>query len=104
MCAGSDDGFQPSNANSIVQAWVYYGLTEVAKLARWIGKLDTAAELDGKAVAMKSAFNRLMISAESGAVCDGLCVGGGGANHTSLHASFYALAFGIVDAQHQQPV
>ncbi len=99
---GSDDGFQQSNVNSIVQAWVYYGLTEVAKLARWIGKLDTAAGLDAKAVAMKSAFNRLMISAESGAVCDGLCVGG--TNHTSLHASFYALAFGIVDTQHQEPV
>lgn len=84
----------------MVQAWVYYGTREVAKLARWIGRLDAAAELEVKAAAMKAAFNRLMIS-ESGAVCDGLCAE---VNHTSLHASFYTLAFGIVDDTHQQGV
>ena len=49
---------------------------------------------------MKKNFNRLMIS-EGGVVCDGICTE---VNHTSIHASFYALAFDIVDKPHQQKV
>ena len=97
---GSDDGYRQSHVNSVVQAWVYYGMKEVAKLARWIGRMNAATQLDARAVTMKAAFNQLMIS-ESGAVCDGLCAE---VNHTSLHASFYALAFDLVDAPHQQGV
>lgn len=95
---GSDDGFQQSHANSIVQAWVYYGMREVARLGRWIGRADAASKLDAAADAMKAAFNRLMIDKTSGAVCDGLCTD---VPHASLHSSFYALAFGIVDEPHK---
>ena len=95
---GSDDGFQQSDTNSIVQAWVYYGMREVARLARWLGELDTATRLEAKMAAMKEAFNRLMING-AGAVCDGLCSHVG---HTSIHSSFYALGLGIIDEQHTQ--
>ena len=81
---GSDDNYQQSNVNAVVQAWVYYAMTQVAQMGRWIGKHDAARELDVKAAAMKKSFNRLMIS-DSGAVCDGICTE---VNHTSIHASF----------------
>ena len=97
---GSDDGYQQSHANAVVQAWVYYAMTQVAQLGRWIGKLDVARELDVKAAAMKKRFNQLMIN-DAGVVCDGICTE---INHTSIHASFYALAFDIVDTPHQQKV
>lgn len=94
---GSDDGFVQSHANAVVQAWVYHGMTQVGKLARWIGDTSVAAMLDSRRAALKAAFNRQFVSA-SGAVCDGLCAE---VNHTSIHASFYALAFGLIDTDHQ---
>jgi alpha-L-rhamnosidase len=98
---GSDDNFHQSRANSVVQAWVYYGLRQVARLGRWIGRSKSAAQLDATADVMKSAFNRLMVDAEQGVVCDGLCAETG---HASLHASFYALAFDLVSASHRPRV
>ena len=41
---GSDDNYQQSNANAVVQAWVYYAMTQVAGLARWIGKVSKTDE------------------------------------------------------------
>jgi hypothetical protein len=36
-----------------LQAWVYYGLRSVAKLATWLEKPDVAADLEASAAAMK---------------------------------------------------
>ena len=81
----------------MVQAWVYYGKTQVARLARWIGRDGDAATLEREAAALKVQFNTAFIHPTSGAVCDGRCAT---VNHTSIHASFYALAFGLIDALH----
>ena len=91
---GSDDGFVQSSINSVANAWVFYGTQELAKLARWLGKDNEAAILEARAAALKAAFNRLCIGGADGAVCDGVCAE---TSHTSVHSSFYALAFGLVD-------
>ena len=52
--------------------------------------------LERKAAALKTAFNGAFI-ATNGAVCDGLCRE---VPHTAVHSTFYALAFGLVDAAH----
>ena len=93
---GSDDGFVPTRVNAVVQAWVHYGLCQVAKLARWLAasdgdsaKLQLAELLEAKAARMRKAFSELMVravqippstgddaddaAAEALAVCDGLC-------------------------------
>jgi hypothetical protein len=93
---GSDDGFVQSHVNAVVQAWVYHGMDQVARLARWIGKDAEAEALEAQMAAMKAAFNAQMVGT-AGAACDGLCVE---VNHTSMHSTFYALAFGIVDEAH----
>mmetsp|Transcript_16065 Transcript_16065/g.34898 ORF Transcript_16065/g.34898 Transcript_16065/m.34898 type:complete len:416 (+) Transcript_16065:205-1452(+) len=90
---GSDDGFVPSPVNAVVNAWVYHGMVEVAQLARWLGAWDTVSRLDTIAAKLKSSFNSLLVSG-TGAVCDGLC---NVISHTSVHSSFYALAFGLVE-------
>ena len=92
---GSDDGFVQSHVNAVTQAWVYYGMTQLSRLATWMGKLDDARMLTEKAAAMKAAFNALFIDHKTGAVCDGMCAE---VAHTSVHSSFYALAFGLVDS------
>jgi hypothetical protein len=49
----------------------------------------------------QATFNKVMVSS-SGAVCDGMCATH---NHTSIHSSFYALAFGLIDhTTHRLPV
>ena len=55
---GSDDGFVQSPVNSVVQAWVYYGTTQVARLAHWLGEHSEAERLEARAAAMQAAFNR----------------------------------------------
>ena len=109
---GSDDGFVQSPANSVVQAWTHYALREVAKLGRWIGETKTADILDSRAEAMRSSFQHKMVrklglTPTMYAVCDGLCAPAPSnatqykdipfSNHTALHSSFYALAFGLLD-------
>ena len=72
----------------------------MAKLGRWLGDRDAEVSmLETKAAAMKVAFNALMVDTETGAVCDGLCVDPRTA-HSSIHSSFYSLAFGLVNAKH----
>lgn len=89
---GSDDGFKHSDVNAVVNAWVYHGLTSLGKLGRWLNKTGEADRLDAAAGALKAAFNALLIDGD-GRVCDGVCER---TPHTSVHSSFYALAFGLV--------
>eukprot|EP00038_Savillea_parva_P011094 m.195046 g.195046 ORF g.195046 m.195046 type:complete len:1141 (-) comp19371_c0_seq1:207-3629(-) len=95
---GSDDGFVPSSVNAVANAWTYYGLRQVARLAGWLGQTDTVVDLETKASRLKASFNRLLVGPH-GAVCDGLC---SNVSHTSVHSSFYALAFGLIDSDHTE--
>ena len=85
-----------TGANAVANAWVYHGLVQVARLGRWLGRASEAAALERKAAVLKTAFNTAFIAA-NGAVCDGLCRE---VAHTAVHSTFYALAFGLVDAAH----
>lgn len=89
---GSDDGFVRSDVNAVVNAWVYYGITNLARLAEWIGRVDDMMRLQNIAKRMKKSFNTLLIN-DNGVVCDGLCLK---TPHTAVHASFYALAFDLI--------
>lgn len=91
---GSDDGFVQSHVNSVANAWAFYGHTQVARLAGWLGEHELQAQLSATAATLKAAFNKLMVDPQSGVVCDSLC---SLHNHSSLHSSAYALAFGLVD-------
>jgi hypothetical protein len=98
---GSDDGFVQSNVNAVVQAWAYYGMKQMSRLASWLGGSNAAdvKMLDAKAAALKAGFNRMFVDgarsgASAGAVCDGMCTE---IKHKSVHSSFHALAFGLVE-------
>lgn len=93
---GSDDGFHASPVNAVTNAWVYYGLSQVAQSATWLGRHADAARLTEIASKLKAAFNRLLVDPGSGGVCDGLCAN---VSHQAVHSTFYALAFGVIDEQ-----
>ncbi len=88
---GSDDGFQSTEWNAVVQAWCYSAMTAVASLATAVGRPDLALQLTTAATALKTGFNAAFFNGT--AICDGLCTD---TPHTSVHSSFYALAFGLV--------
>lgn len=89
---GSDDDFHPSPWNAVVQAWCYLSITNIASLAAAMNRAATAAQLQTAATSLKMGFNQYFFNGT--AICDGLC---SDVPHTSVHSSFYALAFGLVD-------
>jgi len=90
---GSDDGYQQSPINSVVNSWSYLSLRSFAKLGRWLGRPTDAAALDATADALATAFQAAMFNG-SNAICDGVCAS---TPHTAAHATFYALYSGILD-------
>ena len=91
---GSDDGFQQSKVNSVVNSWVYLALRSFARLGRWLGRSADAGALDATAAALAAAFQAAMYDNATGAICDGICQT---TPHTAAHATFYALYSGILD-------
>ena len=88
---GSDDGFVQSRVNAVVNAWVYEGLREVARLARWLNRTTDSTHLDAVASALASGFATHLVNGSH--VCDGVCVN---TPHTAAHSTFYALSSGVI--------
>ena len=95
---------------------MYYAQTSLAKLGRWLlaaappsGSAllsNDVSALSAAAAKLKASFNRLLVEAPppgggGGGVCDGPC--GDVDHHCSVHSSFYALAFGLLDQTNVLP-
>ena len=90
---GMMDNFQRSNISTVANAWIYYGLTALARIAGHINRTDDQMQLVDEAERLKDAMNRAQWDAIAGAFCDGMCTD---ASHHSFHATVYSLAFGAV--------
>ena len=88
---GERDGFQFRPVNSVVNAFHYRNLREMADIAKALGKDADAKEFARRAAAVHAAFNKAFFDGKTG-----LYVDGAGASHSSLHANAAALAFGLV--------
>jgi alpha-L-rhamnosidase len=75
----------------VVNAFHIHTLGLMAELAAALGKDAEAADYRVKAARARAAFQRLLFMPESGRYRDGE-----GTEHTSLHASLFPLAFGLV--------
>merc|ERR1711990_192711 len=51
------DGYTSSTASTISSAWVYYGITSLAKVARFLGRDSNATQLESTAADLKAAMN-----------------------------------------------
>ena len=89
---GSDDGFQGSSVNTIVNAWCYLGMRRTAQLGRWLGRTAAADTLDATAARLQAAMKAYMFNGT--AMCDGLCKA---TPHTSVHSTFYTLSAGVAE-------
>ena len=93
------DGYDFKDVNTVVNAFYYKNLLQMADMAAAIGKTADAAEYRQKAVKVKEAFNAVLFDKARGVYVDGE-----GSNHASLHANMMPLAFGLVPEEHKKSV
>lgn len=88
---GERDGYQFKPVNTVVNAFYYMTLVQMADMADALGKSEDAAMYRKKAENVKSIFNQKLFNEEKG-----LYIDGEGSDHSSLHANMMPLAFGLV--------
>ena len=93
------DGFVMTTVNSVVNAFRYRNLREMAAIAEALKKPDDARYFAAEAERMKTAFDQAFFRPASGLYADGETT-----EHASLHANAAALAFGLVPPERQQKV
>lgn len=90
---GETDGFVFADYNAVVNAYYYAGLEAMTKLARAMGNTADVAHYTREAARVRTAFQAAFFDTQTHLVVDGE-----GIRHSSLHANFFALAFGLVPA------
>ena len=98
--SGMQDRYVLSDKNSVANAFSYYGLTTLAKMAGWLGRTADQTKFATQAAQLKTAINAQMFNG-SCAFCDGIC---SDVPHTAFHSSVYMLAFGAVAEEHKESV
>ncbi|MEO8617557.1 MAG: alpha-L-rhamnosidase C-terminal domain-containing protein [Luteolibacter sp.] len=76
--------------NTVVNAFYYHALREMALIAAVLKKDSDARDLEAKAKQVYESFNRVFFDPARGVYLDGE-----GSTHASLHANMFALAFGL---------
>lgn len=85
--------------NTVANAFYYHALQQMATLAAALGKDADARDFEAKARQVAASFERVFFDPARGIYTDGE-----GSAHASLHANMFALAFGLVSAEHRASV
>ena len=93
------DGFVFKDVNSVVNAFYYRNLLEMADIARALGRTSDADGFAARAKDVKTAYNRVFFDAARRVYRDGE-----GTDHASQHANAAALAFGLVPPEQARAV
>ena len=89
------DGYVFAETNTVLNALSYKSYTSMAEMAEAIGNDDDAEHYRDRASALREGMNTLLLDTDAGAYDDGLRADGTVTGHTSLHASAFALSFGV---------
>jgi len=87
------------NVDSVVNAFHYNNLLLVSRMAEDLGKTGDAKKFKDEAARVKGAYQQVFFKKNEGIYRDGE-----GTNHSSLHANFFPLTFGLVPEDKQQKV
>lgn len=96
---GETDGFVFTDYNAVVNAWYYAAMQAMIRLSEALGYKQEAAHYRREAAKVHTAFQRTFFDPQTNIVRDGETT-----NHSSLHANFFALAFGLVPKEKTAPV
>jgi len=97
--AGERDGFVFKPVNTVVNAFHIHSLELMSELAGALHREHEAAHYRAKAAQARAAFQTALFVPELNRYRDGE-----GTDHTSLHASLFPLAFGLVPVEHRSTV
>jgi hypothetical protein len=93
---GERDGYVFTPVNTVVNAFHLRALAFMAELARVLHQEADAADYAARERAARAAFQNKLFDPVRGLYRDGE-----GADHASLHANLFPLAFGLVPAEHR---
>ena len=85
------DGYEFKDINTVVNAFHYLNLTQMADIAKVLGYSDDAAEFTEYAARLYQSFNQTLFDPDTGLYIDGV-----GSRHSSAHANILPLAVGLV--------
>ncbi len=85
------DGFVFTEVNTVVNAFHIKAITQMAEMARAIGKTADADAYEARAKLARASFQKTLFDGSAGIYRDGV-----GTDHSSIHANFFPLAFGLV--------
>lgn len=89
------DGFVFGQYNTVVNSLSYRAYVDMAAIATAIGEDSDAEIYRARAESLRTAINSHLYSVENGSYDDGMDANGNLTAHYSLHASAFALAFGV---------
>lgn len=89
---GESDGFVFCDYNSVVNSFHYKSILLMQKFAEILNKKEDVAYYEKRAATIKKAFKEVFVDAKTGLVKDGDTT-----QHSSFHANFFALDFGLIE-------
>lgn len=92
------DGYVFQQYNTVVNALAHRAYAAMAAIAAELGEAADADAFAARASALRAAINSLLYAPDSGRYDDGMDANGNRTGHYSLHASAFALAFGVPEA------
>lgn len=96
---GERDGYVLKDYNTVVNAVHYGAMTRFKTIADSLKQTNDSEYYDNLIIKNKTAFNALLWDNANKRYVDGI-----GTTHTALHASIFALAFGLADSIQQTEV
>ena len=102
---GERDGYVMTDYDTVVNVLTYRDLVDMAALAGALGHASDASTYSRQAAALKKAVNSRLYDSRTGSYRDGLQTKTAAPiAHHAIHASAFALAFGVVDPANQPRV
>lgn len=93
------DGFVFTEINTVVNAFHIKALQQMAEMARAIGKDADADAFDARIELATSSFQKTLFDEDAGLYRDGVET-----DHSSIHANFFPLVFGLIPGDKQAGV
>lgn len=102
--ASERDGYVFRPYNTVINAISYRSFMDMAAIAEAVGRKADAAEFTGTAKRLRAAMNEYLWDEDKGAYRDGLDPDRTPVQHWAVHASVFASAFGVPDADQAQRI
>ncbi len=96
---GERDGYAFTKRNTVVNAFHLQTLAMMQSMSESLGRTEDAADYAKQLEERRATFHKTFFDAESGLYRDGV-----GTKHSSIHANFFPLAFGLVPESQRAPI